>query len=258
MSFSLAYASLNCSATLKMSVGFMKYMVMIILITGTAFGQNSSYPLFSVHQETTTPKNVHDYALSRIKALNDYMTLSSKLAGGNTYLFVFRGFGAEDQSLAIDKDGNIRLKNMSTEDALLMLYAIKADEDLARYEQWDREEREREEERKSIPPSPIRVGIKTWNIFNEPTPWSKTEGVLADTNCYLGRIRSLKTDGAKRSSVMHEILHVASNCREDHNMHAAIYVLAPALVKILQDNPDLVDYLTKKHKPTPAIKKVNP
>jgi hypothetical protein len=104
---------------------------------------------------------------------------------------------------------------------------------------------EHEQATASVPPAHFKSGKADWDVLNIPA-WSTNDGLMADTNCYLKRIR-VKEDGSdKPDSVLHELLHVATKCDPSPRVHEIIYGLAPALLKILQDNPDMVAYLMTK------------
>lgn len=70
--------------------------------------------------------------------------------------------------------------------------------------------------------------------------------ILGDTNCTLKRVRLTVHGADKQDSMMHEMMHVATGCKTDPELHSLIYALAPGILKMLQENPDLVKYLTTK------------
>ena len=52
-----------------------------------------------------------------------------------------------------------------------------------------------------------------------------------------------------REILLHEVLHACThptmNCSGDHNDEDFVAAIAPVLLQVLQDSPELVEYLTK-------------
>lgn len=195
--------------------------------------------------------DVHSWALSKLKAYNDYsrqrypgFTLNDK---GPVFAYAFR-FGVDDvdQGFSVNEDGKVELRNMSMEDAVLALMANNYEEMLEREKKWDKQHAAEEEERASRPPAVLKFDTKFYPIKNVST---LPTGVAAQTNCGQQWIKSLMSDSAKRISVLHEMMHVATNC--DERDHASIYRMQGPLLRMLQQNPDMVRYLTQKKEVQP-------
>lgn len=202
-----------------------------------------------VQPATPLPMNAHDYALSRISELHDYMKArGSNQAEDYVYRFIGGRSPGKEQSVAI-KDGKVELENMTMEDAVLLLYSTEADNTLTSMKEWDRNEKERIA---SKPPDKMKVGPDKWNVHNQPA-WSTDGTVLADTDCASKSIRILETGPGKPDSMLHEMLHAATGCSHNLELHRTIYAMTPKLLKMLQENPDLVKYLTQ-----PIVKPTEP
>jgi hypothetical protein len=194
------------------------------------------------------PMTLREFALQRIGALEDYAKSRPAEDGGFTYAapvapsFSFKVSNGPVQSFTVHRDGKIDLHGLTLEDAFLALYSNEVDRQLEELRRFDAAEKERELSRKSVPPKSFRLGKKRWSMSNQPD-WSGGT-VLGDTNCDLARVRILDADPDKRGTVMHELMHVASGCRDDPGLHDLIYRLAPNLVRLLRENPDVAAYLT--------------
>lgn len=205
-----------------------------------------------VQTSTQFPLNAHNYALSRINELHDYM----KARGSNQSVdYVYRFIGGpspgKEQSVAIE-DGKVELENITMEDAVLLLYSSEAERTLESMKEWDRRGKEREERIADKPPDKMKVGPDKWDVHNLPA-WSTDGTLLGDTNCADKRIRLLETGYGKPDSMLHEMLHAATGCSHDLELHRTIYAMTPKLLKMLQENPDLVKYLT-----TPPVRPAEP
>lgn len=231
-------------------------LIMVLLLSAGAVAQTKSAPdqpliEFATMPEVQAPaKSLREFALQRIAALEDYEKSRSSEYGDFKYStatlpgFSFVINNGPVQSFTVHRDGKIDLDGLTLEDAVLVLYSEEADRQLVDLQRFDSEEKQREEARKSVPPKNFRLGKKQWSMSNQPD-WSHG-AVLGDTNCGLKRVRILETDPDKRGTVMHELMHVASGCQDNAGLHNLIYQLAPNLVKLLRENPDVVEYLTKK------------
>lgn len=199
--------------------------------------------MWIVQQTKPFPFTAHDYALSRINELRDYeRSKGTDRTTDYMYRFIGGTSPGKEQSVAIT-DGKVELENMTMEDAVLLLYSSEADRTLTSMKEWDRQEKMREEAKASIPPDKMKVGPDKWNVHNLPA-WSKDPTVMADTTCALKRIRILEDGYNKPDSMLHEMLHAATGCSQDIELHRTIYAMTPKLLKMLQENPDLVKYLT--------------
>lgn len=245
----------------KLAVGIM------MLAAGLAWGQPPSTPPeqgwtqigtaeFAFSQPS--PKDAHELAVQELKKAEQlrhehaaHMVgehYSKLVAGPSTGTVVYSvSVGGKQQSFSVDPDGKVTYTDITPEDALLMVIAQKERHDAELDLQWDREDEAAQEERRSQPPEFFKDGATTWTIGEYPEQWEKN--TLATTYCGFDYIRLLEADGAKRDSLLHEVMHVATNCDNDPMLHKAIYQLAPGLLRLLQDNPELVRYLTKKPKP---------
>ncbi len=211
------------------------------------FGDDDSLK-FSVKPELG---NAHEYALDSIRRYSDYMNKPRPYGNGFridtdkdlVFRYVFHVGSNQDgyQEFTVTPEGKIELHNISIEDALLSLVANQTREWLDSAQRYDAQEEKAEAERSSHPPTRLKAHGKSIKISNvsEIGP-----GIYGQTNCKVGTIKILMSDEAKRETVLHEMMHIASNC--DDKVHRAIYELSSPLLKMLQDNPDMVDYLTKR------------
>lgn len=206
--------------------------------------------IFSTPPTADFPKNVHDYALQKIKEFDDYQ--KSKPSKLGTLVMVEQGYSfsfrfnssTTVQSFSLDKDGKFIGDNLSMEDALLWMVAMDEERRLAEQKRWDRSMKESEDAIKSVPPAKFRFGGERWLLYNGPA-WTYVN-VSADTTCAIKRVRVLEDDHEKQSDVFHELMHVASGCRNGARVHEVISNLSGPLLKLLQENPDMVDYLFRK------------
>lgn len=198
------------------------------------------------------PSNAHEYAIQEFKEYYDY---SSRDRVPDQFFMVHRSTftfaGGAKQGFSIDKDGEIALQNMTLEDALLSTVALQSRESLDRMKEWDRKEKAKEVAKASVPPSRVRLGTAKWNMENIPD-WSQGK-YLGTTYCGLNKVKILEDGPDKQGTVMHEMMHVVSGCKDNPEIHSLITQIAPGLVRLLQENPDLVKYLT-----TPSVKPAEP
>lgn len=187
-----------------------------------------------VEPPTARYKNAREYALSRIKEFEDYQKKSKNWSMNAMYYATFNG---ARQSFGV-KDGEVSLENITLEDAFLLLYAEQSDKMLAEARTWDREEAAR----KDVPPSKIKYKGVQWTLASVPD-WS-SGAILGTTYCGLKYVKALDTDPDKRGTVMHEMMHVVAGCQDNRELHSLIQKVAPGLVALLRENPDLVTYLT--------------
>jgi hypothetical protein len=234
----------------------MKHLVVLIvaLATMTALGQNPDPPktdgfaFSSLGYVPPMPMNVHDYALQKVKEYDDYQRSRDRqfMDVEMPYIFSFHGpNGVNEQSFAVHKDGTIDFTNVTPDDVILWLYAFDLERRLSVQQKFDKADDERKEAESSVPPARFRIGPQHWHTENVPD-WSLGSGVLADTNCNAKRLRFIIHGPNKQTSMMHELLHVATGCKDNLEVHSWIYEASPTLLKLLQENPDLVKYLTTK------------
>jgi hypothetical protein len=234
----------------------MKFGLIVLLLSTAAWSQVKAAPkqLGDFDGFATAlpgpPRSLREFALQRIGAFEDYEKGRSIKFGDFTYAapmgqksYSFVIDNGPMQSFTVHRDGKIDLEGVSLEDAFLALYSNETDRLLEEHQRWDAAEKERELSRKSVPPKSFRMGKKQWSMSNQPD-WSHGN-VLGDTNCGLKRVRILETDPDKRGTVMHELMHVASGCKDNAELHSLIYQIAPSLVKLLRENPDVAAYLTE-------------
>lgn len=214
---------------------------------------------FSPFVSSEAPNNAREYALDVFRRKRDYeekrMALINerlKKQGRETWNFTrqgpnytFIGIDGRHQSFRIDDDsGKVEYENLSPEDALLMVVAFHAESQLTEIREYDRQKDQELEERESKPPVHMSVAGVKWAIVPKPTKAMK--GTLGQTDCTLKKVLIDKNDSEKRDTVMHELMHVATGCYLGQNEHAFIFRTTPGLLKLLQDNPDLADYLLKR------------
>lgn len=196
------------------------------------------------------PHDMHSYAMSQIRDFNDYEDSKSNLAAKFPTDFLYMYTSRDNrQTIAVDRDGKVTLDGVTMEDAFLMLYSDRLKETMDRQFIWDQQEKDRQEAKKDVTPHEVMYHGNPWEIAERPD-WSKGK-VLGDTRCSLKSIRILEDRTDKRGTMLHELMHVASGCKDNFEIHSLISQIEPGLLKILQDNPDMVDYLTKKPKPKP-------
>lgn len=214
--------------------------------TGTAVQSDDGWIAGLVATPTPT-KNAHDYALSIFKAHRDYVRAKNKdgVCCFSVMSYVYAGPEGE-QTFTLGDDDKLVLHNLSLEDAVLLLLAEEVQREWDREKEWDALEAARLDK----PPAKFKVGTQTWVMDDQPD-WSNNR-VLGDTNCNLRRVRTLETDYDKRGTVMHELMHVATGCRDDKALHHLITETATPLVKLLRDNPDIAQWLLS-YKPKPVL-----
>jgi hypothetical protein len=206
------------------------------------------------------PKTTREYAVSLLHTYRDYMMkrdaeregkpdaqgitwTTSSIPGAYWYA---ESINAGGSKVSIDFDGKVSYsgKELTAEDALVLLVAIQLDQQLKEMEEQDKQEARAKEERASVPPAKLKSGQKTFDVRNVAKVDNKNS--LGSTNCDYDHIRILMTDPNKRVGVLHEMMHVATWCNADPALHKAIYELQYPLLKLMQDNPDMVDYLMRR------------
>lgn len=191
------------------------------------------------------PESDPDPALSYAeRTIQLYMNYVAGIQRGDIFIVRFL-VGDADQYVTISQQGELEFHNMTEHDALMLMIAQQVYGDMTRMQQYDHER----EERDSRPPSTLRTPNGVRFRISQHRDLGETEAgtTLADTNCSLERIRVRMDDGDKRGSIMHELMHVASGCSDRvTTLHRAIYDLSDPLLRLLQENPDMVDYLTKR------------
>lgn len=103
-------------------------------------------------------------------------------------------------------------------------------------------------------PTAVKVGISTYEIALLDKPISDQIGIYGDCSAQdrLIRIADVQPE-AKHAAmvVIHEILHACFRERsipDDADEETVVTQLAPAIVGVLADNPDLVRWLLKTAK----------
>jgi len=199
-------------------------------------GQSSSGVYIQSEIGANTPY-AHDYAMSKIKAYEDYQ---KQKHGPPEHFFKYMfnsGKSVDMQEFSVS-DGEIKLENISLEDAFLLLYSNEVEKAMSREKDWDAIQTAM----KNIPPKKFILDKHYWTVEDTPD-WSKGK-ILGDTTCGLQRVRVLATNLDKEGTVMHELMHVASGCEDNAELHSLITKMAPKLLVILQENSDLTAYLT--------------
>lgn len=238
----------------------MKQMIMVVLLSTALLAQQpkqseppkvsefTGFMVDTTSSEAGRPKTVREYAMQQFKEFNDY----NKLNGMDHQEFSLTWqSGGTYQEAIINGDGKVVLNNMTLEDALLYLVATQIGDELRKEYKWDTEKKKAEEERKTNPPTTLKSSKGIYKI----TPVHKLPAdILATTNCRENDIDVLISQNTKRASVLHEMMHVATDCDGSPSLHRSIYELSNPLLKLMQDNPAMVDYLMNKTKTEwPAI-----
>lgn len=240
----------------------MKYALPLLLTLGGVMSAQTMPPptdgdlyLHTISNPIDYPKTPREYALSRLKAADDYFKQKEEdqrhRSGQSThywnsafsYTFLF---GDKRSSFSVDLDGHVAIEGMTAEDALVYLAAQESDRNLELAKKWDEEE---DAKRDTPPPPaihanniPVRVEvIDRWSPYIE-----------ADSNCAARKIRLVNSSKEKRESMLHEMMHVASNCSQDEQLHRAIQQISPKLLQMMRSNPKLVEWMmqpdgTKAH-----------
>lgn len=151
------------------------------------------------------------------------------------------------RSLVIEPDGSLTLKGNWTEHEWLLMFAGQTAE---RHAESDRRIRAEFAALKDTPPAklvtratPVKVrDVNRWSPYIE-----------ADANCLLHRIRIVNTEAStdKRVSLIHEMMHVSSNCSQNEQLHRAIQQIAPKFLELMRNNPDTVAWLMKQQPKEP-------
>ena len=94
-------------------------------------------------------------------------------------------------------------------------------------------------------PSSIRVGPHVYKVTRKPSPDNGEcdfDGVAINVKPRLRR-------GKAKEILLHEVLHATThpslNGSGAHTDEEFVTGISPVLLQVLQDNPDLVEYLTK-------------
>lgn len=210
----------------------------------------------------TAPSNAHEMALSifadyaayqkvktaKLRAAfsdNEGMTITGAFDAKELIRYSYQLADSSLQSFSVGYDGKVEYDHLTPEDALLMVEANTLQMRMLEEREQDREDARREAaKRTDVPPKILRYQGQIFKIDHMTEDWS---GGLAaaDTNCFIGRIRVLATLPDKRETVMHELMHVATHCNENPSLHHSISAISPGLVKLMRENPALVDYLMK-------------
>jgi hypothetical protein len=147
-------------------------------------------------------------------------------------------------TFSVDDAGKVVYANLTPEQALLFMTEFELAREDQAFEDLDKEQAARD----LVPPRVLRNGTAAWTM-QDLQNWLKLPGTVGDTNCSLKRVRVLSDQEStkdKRDTVLHELMHVASNCDQRLSTHRAIYEIAPTLLRLLRENPDLVKFLVGK------------
>jgi hypothetical protein len=160
-------------------------------------------------------------------------------------IYWIKGYDGLNKKFGFDATGKIILENMTAEEAAVWLYADRVD--AARYSAMAYVHQQAEEKKAELSVPPRRFYFKNtpWDVEQVPDYTLDRPTVLAETYCGLGIIRAVAIAPKKQVSMMHEMLHVVTGCDDEPGMHDLIYKIAPGLVNLLKQNPDLVKYLTQ-------------
>lgn len=192
------------------------------------------------------PVSIHDYMISQVKQWTAHE--KDKYPGVQVLMPLNIAYTTKDgkrSSLIVDEDGELHFDNMTAEDALLMLISEEIYRTMESNKLSDYYEAEHKKAMADIPPPKVKVEGKYWPIWNVPQ-YDQDANILASANCNARWIKVRDDRTEKRTSVMHELMHVATGCDKDEKLHSVIYRMAPALLKLMQDNPDVVNYLMTK------------
>ena len=232
----------------------LSHILLVLCLTTTPYSQAQN-PVLIV--DNSGPKNAHEYALQTFKEWKEYMDardarLTAKMAAKgltlipsdvhNSERYISSPFGGEIRTISIDENGNIILTNTTMEEAILLVVANEMNRELDNIKIWDADDAARDAAKKSVPPSTMKVGAASVRIEDQSL-WAAY--TLGDTNCATRKINLLNDSSEKKSTLLHEMMHVATNCNAAPALHRAITQMAPALLKLLQDNPEIVKYLTE-------------
>lgn len=95
---------------------------------------------------------------------------------------------------------------------------------------------------------PVSFSVKANSKLTEKYSQQNLPDWSNNTNCGLKRIRIVDSTRLKRQVVLHEMMHEASNCSQDPELHWFITAMAPKLEKLMQENPKLTLWLTTPNK----------
>lgn len=200
---------------------------------------NHDEATFTTEFYTTSTVDAHGYALSVIKEFADYQKSKNATRGNSYWYGITYMHGSTIQSVGVNQDtGMPELHNISLDDAFLLMYSTEVGVMLADEKRFDDKERAIA----SIPPLKLKATGKTYKVQNVPQ-WNAN--VAADTNCGLNRVRLVDRFPDKKDSLLHEMMHIATNCDATPALHRAITRLAPELLKLMRENPDMVAYLMR-------------
>ena len=97
-------------------------------------------------------------------------------------------------------------------------------------------------------PRKVKVGPHVYSILRKPA--SELQGLgLCDFDSLQISVRRRLRKSKAQEILLHEILHAlilqALDTEEKHDDEAFVVVVAPLLLQVIQDNPDLLAYLTQ-------------
>lgn len=246
-------------------------MYIMLIGVGSATAQS-----FTIGNAMVSQPTMQEYLQQEIKTYFGF-TANHGWAQ-NTYALSYMG-GDGIQTISIDKDGGLAFEGKATpHDWLVLLLAMQVRKSEESMEKWNREKIAMAD----VPPAKLTVPDKSqievmcgafagwcFEILNKPctkgdnlcvknsvlvnqawvikpaTRWDTY--IEGDSNCFMQRIRVVETlpGTEKRLTVLHELMHVASNCNQDEQLHRAIQQISPRLLELLRENPKLTQWLLR-------------
>ena len=181
--------------------------------------------------------SLREWAIRDINEWKDYMKVKPYGAGYNDISFCERGRCA---TVNVSRDGQITTDGISIEDAFLLLYSVRMADSLRQYKDIDRQFKAEEAALANKPPQRLRGPNGPYRVHDIPQ-WQKN--VNGETHCKQRWIKLQNNWPDKPTVMMHEMMHVATGCDAEKGLHQDIYRMAPALLELMKNNPDVVEWM---------------
>lgn len=225
-----------------------RLLILTALLTATAIAQTPPKTAetgdgvyLTLTSFTDMPTSFHDEAVKEIKAFHAHQLSKFHDATPTDLNYIWNLRTPETAS--VGDDGKITLGGgLTMEELALRLVAQKESAILQEEYAFDQRMDEEEKATADHPPDFVLFEDTELPIYDVPE-WNPA--VAGDTTCVAGKadmVRILNTYSDKPMVLMHELMHVADGCKDTPDFHLFIGEVAPGLVKILRDNPQIADY----------------
>ena len=98
-------------------------------------------------------------------------------------------------------------------------------------------------------PKSVKVGVHTYSVLRKPASLLREQLGECDFDALQLSVRHRLRKSKAREILIHEILHATTHpLMSDGKKHTDedfVQVVAPVLLQVIQDNPELLEYLTQ-------------